>query len=230
MKIQNLGSSFSILVAVVAAAGIASPALAGEPVDAAATGFYGGLSLRDRGQDSQGLSIGPNVAGWTRYVAPTADDTAPRTLVFGGYRWSNDIAVEAAFNTIDKYALRPAGSVGSKGVGLSMTPGGGFGEPQNRTWNLDVFTSWTFYRSLALYGRLGYAQTDALPLSGPPTSVLDPRRSRDGVNYGLGLRYDMNSSLGLRLEYGRFGRFAGEVGSGFLPESDQVTFGVQFRF
>jgi hypothetical protein len=49
------------------------------------------------------------------------------------------------------------------------------------------------------------------------------------MNYGLGVRYDMNSALGLRLEYGRFGRFAGEIGS-TLPESDQVTFGVQFRF
>ena len=63
------------------------------------------------------------------------------------------------------------------------------------------------------------------------TSVTpDGRRLRDGVNYGLGVRYDMNSALGLRLEYGRFGRFAGEVGNGLLPESDQVTFGVQFRF
>jgi len=59
--------------------------------------------------------------------------------------------------------------------------------------------------------------------------VPDVRRLRDGVNYGLGLRYDMNSVLGLRLEYGRFGRFAGEIGNG-LPETDQVTVGVQFRF
>ena len=50
-----------------------------------------------------------------------------------------------------------------------------------------------------------------------------------GVNVGVGLRYDMNSALGLRVEYARFGRFAGEVGTG-LPESDQVSFGVQLRF
>jgi hypothetical protein len=41
----------------------------------------------------------------------------------------------------------------------------------------------------------------------------------------------MTQSLGLRLEYSRFGRFAGEsAASGLLPESDQVTVGVQFRF
>ena len=49
------------------------------------------------------------------------------------------------------------------------------------------------------------------------------------MNYGVGMRYDMNSALGLRLEYSRFGRFAGEFGSS-LPESDQVTLGVQFKF
>ena len=49
------------------------------------------------------------------------------------------------------------------------------------------------------------------------------------MNYGVGVRYDMNSALGLRLEYSRFGRFAGEIGTS-LPESDQVTLGVQFRF
>ena len=88
-----------------------------------------------------------------------------------------------------------------------------------------------FYRAFALYGRLGYSQIESSPaLAGATSAATDVRRLRDGVNYGLGMRYDMNSALGLRLEYGRFGRFAGEVGSGTLPESDQVIFGVQFRF
>jgi hypothetical protein len=45
------------------------------------------------------------------------------------------------------------------------------------------------------------------------------------------LRYILSQSLGLRVEYSRFGRFAGETSSvGVLPESDQVTIGVQYRF
>jgi hypothetical protein len=48
-----------------------------------------------------------------------------------------------------------------------------------------------------------------------------------GSESGLGLR---RRDVGLRAEYARFGRFAGEgMGSG-LPESDQVSVGVQFRF
>ena len=65
--------------------------------------------------------------------------------------------------------------------------------------------------------------------SAPLRPSQDSRRLRDGVNVGVGLRYDMNSALGLRVEYARFGRFVGEVGTG-LPETDQVSFGVQLRF
>ena len=58
----------------------------------------------------------------------------------------------------------------------------------------------------------------------------DPRRLRDGVNYGVGLRYDVTPALGLRLEYARFARFAGESVAGLLPDSDQVQLGMQLRF
>jgi hypothetical protein len=228
MTFQRIASLISISLAV----GLAAPAQADDRHEPLATGFYGGVSMRDRAQEGLGLTIGNASSVWNRYAAPTADDTSARALVFGGYRWANDIAVEASFNSVDKYALKPSDSVGgARGIGLNYGPGSGFGEPPNRTWNLDVFTSWTFYRAFALYGRLGYTQSDGVPLAGASTSVVpDVRRLRDGVNYGLGMRYDMNSALGLRLEYGRFGRFAGEFGTGSLPESDQVTIGVQFRF
>ena len=176
------------------------------------------------------MTLGPTSSSWNRFVAPTADDTLPRALVFGGYRWRNDIAVEASFNSVDQYLLRPDVVGSHRGVGLSFASNAGLGELSTRSWNVDVFTSWTFYRAFALYGRLGYGQSETISLAGAPTQgVPDVRRLRDGVNYGLGLRYDMNSVLGLRLEYGRFGRFAGEIGNG-LPETDQVTVGVQFRF
>jgi opacity protein-like surface antigen len=207
----------------------------GTAADALAqAGFYGGVSMRDNGAESSGLMISPQApkpAGqtlvWNRFSTPIVDESGQRSLVYGGYRWKNDVAVEAAFNSTDKYALRPASS------GLSIGPGLGlnFGDVTARAWNADVYTSWEFLRSLSLYGRLGYAQTDARPLfAGASLIPGDPRRQRDGVNYGVGLRYDVTHSLGLRVEYARFGRFAGElVGSG-MPESDQVSIGVQYRF
>ena len=49
--------------------------------------------------------------------------------------------------------------------------------------------------------------------------------------FAVGLRYDVTHSLGLRVEYARFGRFAGETPlSGGMPDTDQLTIGVQFKF
>jgi len=227
MKIHRLASVISILLAL----SIVPSAHADERADRAVAGFYGGVSLRDRGADSAGVTIGSVNSVWNRYVAPVADESSPRALVFGGYRWRNDIALEASFNSTDMYALRPLDSAGGpRGVGLNFASGAGLGDAQTRSWNVDVYTSWTFYRAFALYGRLGYGQSETTPGFGAaPSASSDIRRLRDGVNYGLGVRYDMNSALGLRLEYGRFGRFAGEFGTG-LPESDQVSVGVQLRF
>ena len=191
---------------------------------AAQGGFYGGVAVRDGGTDAMGLALGKLPFAWNHFAAPTAEDATQRALVFGGYRWSSDISVEAAFNANDKYALRP-GSIGVSSVGLGLS------DP-TRTWNADVYTSWEFVHSLSLYGRLGYAQTDGRALLAPVALLTaDARRLRDGVNYGVGLRYDLTQVLGLRVEYSRFNRFGGEnVNAGLLPETDQVTLGVQFKF
>jgi long-subunit fatty acid transport protein len=225
MKIQRTASFISILLAL----GLVPAAQAQDRAEAVATGFYGGVALRDGVREGPGLTIGPSATVWNRFVVPTTDDATKSTLVFGGYRWSNDIAVEASFNSLDKYSLKPSDTVTARGVGLNFGSGTAFGDLPNRAWNVDVFTSWSFYRAFALYGRLGYSQTEAIPLAGTAALSTTDIRRLNGVNYGLGLRYDMNSALGLRLEYGRFGRFAGEFNTS-IPESDQVTVGVQFRF
>lgn len=198
----------------------------------AQSGFYGGVSMREGGAESTGLILGGGALPWNRFAAPVADDANPnpRSLVFGGYRWKNDVAVEAAINTSagDKYALQPSSSGLTAGPGLGLS----LGEGATRSWNADVYTSWEMIRRLSLYGRLGYAQNDIRPLfSGASLVQGDPRRLHDGVNYGVGLRYDVTYSLGLRVEYARFGRFVGEtVLGGSMPESDQLTIGVQYRF
>lgn len=213
MKKQALLTVLFGLLAMAAAGGVA-----------AQNGFYGGLSMRDDGADAMGLALGKLPFAWNRFTMPVAEDATQRALVFGGYRWASDVAVEAAFNASDKYALRP-GVIGVSSVGLGLS------DP-TRTWNADVYTSWEFVHSLSLYGRLGYAQTDSRPLLAPVAMQIgDARRLRDGVNYGLGLRYDLTQAVGLRVEYARFNRFSGDaVNAGILPESDQLTLGVQFKF
>lgn len=195
---------------------------------ASAAGFYGGVALRNAGVDAAGIDLGRVSSTWGRFASPVSDDRASRALVFGGYRWANDVAVEASFSTAERFALRPFAATSPRGVGLSLASSPTLA---SRTWNADVYTSWSFQKSFSLYGRLGFAQSDVLPsyaLAALPPS--ESRALRNGVNYGLGLRYDVSPALGLRLEYARFSRFAGEAVTGPLPESDQVQLGMQFRF
>jgi opacity protein-like surface antigen len=209
-----------------ASSGVAGQVRAAEP--AAQPGFYGGVALRDEGQDAAGVNLGHLASTWGRFASPVSDDAVRRALVFGGYRWANDVAVEGAISTADRYALRPLDATVRRGVGLSLA---GTPDIASRTWNAGVYTTWSLRTSFSLYGRLGYAQSEAVP--GYALAALapsDPRRLRDGVNYGVGLRYDVTPALGLRLEYARFSRFAGEALTGPLPDSDQVQFGMQFRF
>ena len=188
------------------------------------TGFYGGIALRENAHDAGGINLGRLSSAWAKFVAPTADESGSRTLMFGGYRFGNDVAVEASLGTATTtYTLALPGR---RGVGLSLESVNDNGSA--RSVNADVYTSWAFRRSFALYGRLGYAQSDVTPYTA--LSSIDGRRARDGVNYGVGLRYDVTPALGLRLEYARFTRFAGENIGSFLPENDQVQFGMQFRF
>jgi opacity protein-like surface antigen len=186
-------------------------------------GFYGGIALGDRSGASSGIAFGQ--AAFGPVIVPV-EETASQQLVFGGYRWRNELAVEAAFARSESYALRPFGAPG--GVGLLLA------SPQDAraraAWNVDVVGSYTLRRSVALYGRVGYAQADVPPAALANLLTGDLRRPREGVNYGVGMRYDVTRTLGVNLEYSRFGRFAYESFGSTTPESDQVKLGVQFRF
>ncbi len=227
VKKQRLAGVISISLALTL--GVAAQ-VGAQPSPTAATGFYGGVSIRDHGGATPGLTFGPAPLFNPRLNAANGDETTSRSsLLFGGYRWSNDLSVEALFGSTDQYALRPSESA-ARGIGLNLADGArSLADLPSRSWNVDVVTSWSFLRSFALYGRLGYAQSDSTPFGTSAINLSDPRRVREGMNYGVGLRYDLSRSLGLNLEYSRFGRFAGEFSSA-LPESDQVSVGLQLRF
>jgi len=214
---MNRPLRLAALVALVSA-GIAGVACA---ADTPMSGFYGGISLRDQGSE-QGVAIG-EAGNVGRFDSSLASATAPQALVFGGYRWGNELALEAALGSANGYRLPGRG-----GVGLMLPPGS---DDAARTWNLDVYGSWSFWRRFSLYGRLGYAQSDSpLSYAASIAATSVDRRQRDGLSYGVGLRYDINRSLGLKLEYARIATHGLDAGSFALPDGDQVQFGLQFRF
>lgn len=206
-----------VTVAVLAAVASAPAALAADKVPT--SGFYGGVTMRDAGSD-QGLSFG-NVASSFSLAAPLEVEPAARTSAFGGYRFRNDLALEASVASSTAYRL-----AGRGGVGL-MLPGDA--HDGARQWNVDLVGSWSFWRTLSLYGRLGYVQSELAPVY--RTSITGAeRRTDDGLQYGVGLRYDFSRALGLKLEYARVGNAMGDYERSLLPEAERVQFGVQFRF
>lgn len=208
-----------LVLAVVAALGLPWAAASAQG-NGVRDGFYGGIAVRDGGSE-QGVAIRDAGGPWLR-LTPTAGDVPDaRALVYGGYRWRGDVALEAALGS-ESYRLPGRG-----GVGLVLPDDE---ETASRRWNVDVQGSWALWRSLSVYGRLGYSQSEIAPFY--RTSVVASPgewRTRDGINYGVGLRYDVTRSLGVRLEYARTGLFGSDAMS-VLPHDDQVQFGVQFRF
>ena len=217
MKFQRL-----VLAAL---AGATLAGLSGAAGAQARDGFYGGIALREGGAETTGILFGRAALAT---VTPPVEDTVSQQRVFGGYRWRNDLSLEAGLARSESYALRPFGAGAPGGVGLSLAAP--TDANARAAWNVDVVGSYTFLRAFALYGRVGYAQSELAAAT--PANLLtgDLRRPRDGMNYGLGMRYDVTRALGLNLEYTRFGHFAFESFGGALPENDQVRLGVQFRF
>jgi hypothetical protein len=205
------------VLATLAFATLATAASAAERTGPA-SGFYGGVTVRQEGLE-QGLAFGNVSSSFGRFAA-LETEAAASTSAFGGYRFRNDLALEASVASTSGYRL-----AGRGGVGLMLPPGA---EADARQLNVDVVGSWSFWRSLSLYGRLGYAQSEIAPVY--RTSLATPeRRTGDGLEYGVGLRYDFSKALGLKLEYARVGS-AAEVDRGMMPDVDRLQFGVQYRF
>ena len=145
-------------------AALAAPPLAAAQESTApvspAGGFYGGVALRNTGTQGPGVDLGHVAATWGRYVSPVSDDTARRALVFGGYRWANDVALEGSFSTADRYALRPSDAAAARGVGLSLNTTSGLSP---HVWNADVYTSWAFRKSFACTGAWAMHKPMACP-------------------------------------------------------------------
>lgn len=221
-KVLNQMKKFAIAGIVAALlSGVAGAQVAEPAAVAPVPGFYGGVSLRDAHSSGFGVDLTSVSSAWIKYGSTMADDGGPHALLFGGYRFGGKVSVEAAVARSDAYALVP----GRPGMGLALDAPND--QSAQRT-HADVYTSYNFGPAFALYGRLGYQQLDALPAY--LTAGAGGVTVRQGVNYGVGLRYDMTPSLGLKLEYARFGRLGFDTFSGAFPESDQVQIGVQFRF
>lgn len=194
---------------------------------ACAQGFYGGFNVRPKTADPGLAMIEPQSLSWLK---PNGEEPSQQAMVYGGYKLGRDVGVEASVTHSQRLGLR----FDPRSFGFAP------GDPTSKSWNVDVYTSWAVQPKFSVYGRLGYEQpapTGQLSAGLAATDNLG-RRSLTGLNYGLGLKYDLNPGMGVRFEWARSYRANGTNGTNVTSfsdiarpnEPDQVTVGLQFRF
>jgi hypothetical protein len=148
-------------------------------------------------------------------LAPPGKENAYRFKL--GYKYSRYFAVEGQFNELSRLG-DPFGSPAPVSSGFHGT---GFGVDTIATLPL-----WRF----SFYGRLGAYRGEArTPFSSYSTSLLsDPAARGTRWRYGLGMRYDFTSALGIHAELERYSPLGASFGS--EADADLFSVGVKWRF
>ncbi|MEO8719229.1 MAG: outer membrane beta-barrel protein [Burkholderiales bacterium] len=174
---------------------------------------------------------GASGAGW--YLGggirpPTVADSDVGYRNFGGYRFTRHWGVELGYSDLGRSyeGLEP-------GLLAYQKPGS-----QPSAWTLTGTGVLPLGNAFSLQGRLGYSVTtpDASPsaLGSALGSTFQAAgfgagspRYRPTVLWGFGGQYDLNSSVGLRLDYNNFGRVGDEQNS---VRSDLWSINAVVRF
>ncbi|HUL95996.1 MAG TPA: outer membrane beta-barrel protein [Usitatibacter sp.] len=123
----------------------------------------------------------------------------------------------------------------SEFVDMGRAPNDVFANPSNLAtafrstgFGVDTVATLPVWRSLSFYGRFGAYRGDPRnTFATYSTSLLaDPTRGTRW-RYGLGVRYDFNSALGVHADIERYSPMGAPLGE---PDSDQISIGVNWRF
>ena len=136
-----------------------------------------------------------------------------------GYKYSRFFSVEG--QVVD-FGRMPSDIFSSPGNLASAFRSTGFG--------VDTVATLPVWRSLSFYGRMGAYRGDVRnPFAAYSTSLLGDSASRGTrLRYGLGMRYDFTSALGIRAEFERYSPLGSSL-AGDL-ETDQISVGLMWRF
>ena len=167
---------------------------------------FGAVQAQEGGYFS-GVRFGANDKAWS-FTAPGlklgqaleyARAREGASTAFTGYQFTSGLALGAAVNA-DAAPTSP----GSSGIGLKFD-GARWAETRS-TVNVDVVSAFNWRSSLSVFGKVGVGRGDnrlTPDWSSPAQAALD----RTAISYGVGVRYDFTSSLGLKLELTRGTRF-----------------------
>lgn len=161
--------------------------------------YYGGLSVgRSRSSLDESAIVASRLPPGVAATAIASDDKDSGYKLFGGYRFSPHLGVEAGYFDLGTFKMRAA-----------TAPAGTLdGRIEVQGINLDLVGTVPLSERLSALARIGaqYARTRS-DFSGDGAAVVaDPGASRKDVNvkYGLGLQYAFSDAFMLRGEAERY--------------------------
>jgi OOP family OmpA-OmpF porin len=205
------------------AAGVTAFAAISSPLQAADnTGWYGGLGVgasRARIDDAR-ITRSLLGAGFTASTI-VDDDRDVGYKIFGGYKFSNYLALEAGYFNLGKF-----------GFAATTVPAGTLnGNIKLQGLNVDAVGMLPITEKLSAFARAGvnYAQAKDTFTGTGAVFVTNPNPSKREANYkvGLGLQYDITTALAMRLEAERY-RINDAVGN--KGDVNLFSVGMLYRF
>ena len=203
--------------------GLAALALIASPYAMADdTGWYGGISIGQSKAKIDDARIASNLLGSGLSTSSiTNDDSDTGYKIFAGYKFNKNFALEGGYFDLGKFGF----------AATTAGPGTLNGSIKLQGINLDAVGILPVGQGFSLFGRAGvnYAQArDSFSGTGP-VNVSNPSPSKNDTNYnfGLGLQYDLNKSVGMRLGAERY-RVNDAVGN--RGDIDLFSAGLVYRF
>ena len=187
------------------------------PLAAAAGDYVGVLKLPKSGVPVPGALY--SFASLAEPPAPataTAPPERPLRLKLG-YQYSRYFSVEGELNDV---ARAPAELFTATDPSASPFRSSSFG--------VDTVATLPVWR-FSFYGRMGaYHGEPGFPFAAYSTSLLGDAASRNHWRYGLGVRYDFTSSLGVRAQVERYSPLGSPLGN--ESDADLFSIGLSWRF
>jgi OmpA-OmpF porin, OOP family len=155
--------------------------------------------------------------------ATISDDSKGNAFkLFGGYKFNKNFAVEGGYFNLGEFgytAVHPAPATLSGNIKLQGL-------------NIDAVGMLPLQKKFSVFGRLGLTYTQAkddFSSSGAAPVPANPNPSKRALKYnaGLGVQYDFNRSLGMRLEAERY-RVDDAIGNN--GDINMYSVGLVYRF
>jgi OOP family OmpA-OmpF porin len=136
-------------------------------------------------------------------------DSATTYTLRGGYRFSPNFAVEAAYYDLGEYDF--SGSIGSVSVA---------GTAKAKAFAINAVGILPVSEAFDLYGRVGYGTAELKANASALGFVANDKDNQSGAFYGVGARWNVSKSWGVFAEWMKADKI----------EVDSYLVGIDFRF